>query len=179
MTDEEIKKACLRFRNSIEKARDDRGFNCDFSFAHFPRGCCGDASYLLAEYLRSDGVETIWYSSMRGDWSHAWLVVNDSRVKKPKQRSISLPAELKNIVYDYGAEDIDKSVVIMNYEQADLKNGLIIDITGDQFEDYDIPAYVGKIDDFHRSFEFRSAHDYDGLNDGRLIGLYQKIKEYL
>ena len=74
---------------------------------------------------------------------------------------------------------MDIPVAIINYKQTDLTNGLIIDITGDQFEDYDIPVYVGKIDNFHRSFKLVAAHDYEGMNGGRLFGLYQKIKEYL
>ena len=33
---------------------------------NFPHDCCGDTSYLFAEYLRGKGVDTIWYSSHRG-----------------------------------------------------------------------------------------------------------------
>ena len=56
---------------------------------------------------------------------------------------------------------------------------MIIDITGDQFDDYDTPVYVGYLDDFHQTFIFNEASDYDGLNNRRLNDLYKKIGEYL
>ena len=73
------------------------------------------------------------------------------------------------------AKEIDQT----RYEAEDLQNGLIIDITGDQFDDYDIPVYVGYLDDFHQTFIFNEATDYDGLNNRRLNDLYKKIGEYL
>ena len=63
--------------------------------------------------------------------------------------------------------------------KKNLHNGPIIDITADQFADYDILVYVGYQDSFHQSFDFIEAYDYDGLNDGRLYSLYRTIKEYL
>ena len=56
----------------------------------------------------------------------------------------------------------------------------MVDITADQFDDYDIPVYVGGMDAFHRTFKFNQAHDYDGLvGDGRLVSLYETIEKYL
>lgn len=44
----------------------------------------------------------------------------------------------------------------------------MIDITGDQFEDYHIPAYVGGMDAFYRTFEFIEAFNYDGLYQAKI-----------
>lgn len=68
---------------------------------------------------------------------------------------------------------------IQNYEEANLTNGLIIDITADQFGE--APIYVGQIDCFHKKFDFDFAHDYQGINsetccsDFRLLNLYSII----
>ena len=56
---------------------------------------------------------------------------------------------------------------------------MLIDITGDQFEDYSIPVYVGPMDEFHQSFTFVQAHDYNGLGSYRLSKLLQSIELYL
>lgn len=179
MTDSKIRQLAIKYRSAIEAAHKDRLFVNDIGFDDFPTGSCGDTCYLLSEYLRRKGVETIWYSAQRDDWSHAWLVVKDRRVKRPTPRFFSWPEELRDIVAGYGAEHVDQKMDITRYEYEDLQGGLIIDITGDQFEDYDIPVYVGYLDLFHKTFDFNQAHDYDGLNDGRLCDLYQTISEYL
>jgi hypothetical protein len=179
MTDQKIRGLAEQFRAAIEAAHDDGRFSTDISFKNFPRACCGDASYLLAEYLREFGIETIWYSTRRGEWAHAWLVVKDERVKKPTPKSFSWPEELHSVLAGYGVQNPEKEVDITRYEEDDLHKGLIIDITADQFDDYDISVYVGYQDSFHQSFDFAEAHDYDGLNDGRLYSLYRTIKGYL
>lgn len=38
--------------------------------------------------------------------------------------------------------------------EHDLNNGLIIDITSDQFDDCENPVYIGQMDDFHQTFDF-------------------------
>ena len=86
MMDSEIRKLSSRFRSAIVAAHKDGKLSSDVIFSKFPHGCCGDTCYLLAEYLRSYGIETIWYSAERGEWSHAWLVVKDERVNKPTQK---------------------------------------------------------------------------------------------
>ena len=129
--------------------------------------------------LREREIETIWYSTRRGEWTHAWLVVKDARVKKPTPKSFSWPEELHEVLAGYGVQTPEKEVDITRYEEDDLHKGLIIDITADQFDDFDIPIYVGYQDSFHQSFDFAEAHDYDGLNDGRLYSLYRTIKGYL
>lgn len=179
MLDQQILELVANYRAAVELARDSGALGDDIVFGGFPTGCCGDTSYLLAEYLRRKGIETIWYSARRGDWSHAWIVVKDKRVRKPTPRLFSWPKELSNVIMGYGIEFPEEEVIITNYEAKDLTDGLIIDITGDQFDDYDIPVYVGCVDTFHKSFAFIQAHDYDGLNDGRLDSLYRLIEKYL
>lgn len=74
MTDNQIKQLAIKFRKAIEIAHQKGLFSHDIALDDFPTGSCGDVSYLLAEYLKRNGIETIWYSAQRGDWSHAWLV---------------------------------------------------------------------------------------------------------
>ena len=47
------------FRQAIEKANAAGEFDNDMTFYHFPRGCCGDTCYLLAEYLSWNGFSKI------------------------------------------------------------------------------------------------------------------------
>ena len=164
-----------QFRKAIESAHAKGHFTHDNRFDDFPVGCCGDTCYLLAEYLSRFGIETVWYSADRNGWSHAWLVVKDARVKKPAQRFLEAPDNIRDILNMYSGGQYKDSVDITRYERSDLQYGLIIDITGDQFEEYDFPVYVGSMDYFHKSFEFNQAYDYKGLNDRRLLSLYKTI----
>ena len=179
MTDKQIEQLAEKYRIAIENAHKKGLFIQDIGLDDFPTGSCGDVCYLLAEYLQKNGIKTIWYSAQRKDWSHAWLVVKDRRVKKPTTRKFSWPEELREAVAKYGIKYPEKENEITNYEASDLKEGLIVDITADQFEDFDFPVYVGSMDAFHETFEFIQAHDYDGLRDGRLNSLYRTIEKYL
>lgn len=181
MTDNQIRKIASEFRRAIEAAKNAGEFSKDISFDDFPHGCCGDTSYLLAEFLREHGIKTIWVSTERRDWTHAWLVLKDDRVKMPTTRSFEWPEELRDVVKGYGVPEPQKPVNITRYEVEDIEKGLIIDITSDQFDDWNDPVYVGPMDAFHATFELREAHDYDRLNDldGRLVGLYRIILSYI
>ena len=179
MTDSKIRELVYRFRSAIEVAYKDGKLSSDIIFKRFPHGCCGDTCYLLAEYLKSYGIETIWYSAERGEWSHAWLVVKDKRVKEPSQRFNFWPREVWDVLKEYGVDHPEAPIDVTKYNETDLSNGLIIDITADQFEDFDEPVYVGGLDYFHNSFVFVQAHDYEGLGDGRLHHLYMTITSYL
>ncbi|ASA21276.1 hypothetical protein [Paenibacillus donghaensis] len=65
------------FRRAIEKM-DISEYSMSPWFNRFPRACCGDASNLLAKYLREQhGVETIYVCGWRKGQSHAWLEYND------------------------------------------------------------------------------------------------------
>ena len=54
-----------------------------------------------------------------------------------------------------------------------IKNGLIIDITGDQFDE--APVYVGYMDDFHKRFDFVAAFEHEGLPNDEYVELYEII----
>ena len=72
------------FRDAIERAKragetDELNF-----FDRFPRGCCGDTSNLLAQYLCDNGIQTLYVSgtyyygeSTYDSQNHAWLLVDD------------------------------------------------------------------------------------------------------
>lgn len=176
---EKIAEYATTFRTALYSAYQDGMFVKDIRFRTFPRGCCGDACYLLAEYLRRAGIETIWYSTERNDWSHAWLVVKDERVKPPTTRPFYWPEELEVDLKRYGIEHPESGFKLTNYESSDFTEGIIVDITGDQFSDCDEAIFVGKADKFHQSFEFINAHDIYALNDERLCKLYRIVEEYL
>lgn len=176
---EKLAEYATTFRTALYSAYQDGMFVKDIRFKTFPRGCCGDACYLLAEYLRRAGIETIWYSTERNDWSHAWLVVKDERVKPPTTRPFYWPEELEVDLKRYGIEHPESGFELTNYESSDFTEGIIVDITGDQFNDCDEAIFVGKADKFHQSFEFINAHDIYALNDERLCKLYRIVEEYL
>jgi hypothetical protein len=109
-----------QFRNAIEAIPQEQLF--DSVFSHFPVGCCGDTSNLLASYLfEKTGVVAEYCSGLYGGkdkeiYSHAWLKVN----------------------------------------------GLIIDITADQFQDMGYPlqaVYVGPPTSWYQSFQITVQED--------------------
>ena len=151
---EKIVELVTRFREAIEKAKEEGCFVSDIPFCHFPRGCCGDASDLLAHYLLQHGISSNYicgnyYGDDKGfGQSHAWL---------------------------------------------QLENGIIMDITGDQFKyndvflNYSDTVYVGKMDSFHALFEveerdIKKSVTLDKLRNfcyTRLMYLYNTITEHL
>ena len=176
MTDQNIYDLACTFKSAMLAARDDGLFNVDNSFRHFPRGCCGDTCYLLASFLKDYGVETLYVWGDHGFQSHAWLVVNDDRVKKPSPRYIEIENEYANLLNRYG-EEIDGPIEDASYRARDLTKGLIIDITADQFGEPSV--YVGERNTFYRKYTFRDAHICYGADDGRLLELYQKASRFL
>lgn len=82
-----LKDFASKYRFAIDKAITAGGFNGDFSFCDFPRGCCGDASVLLAQYLLVNGIKTyyvcgnFYYDNPSGGaQSHAWLWTEDKTI---------------------------------------------------------------------------------------------------
>lgn len=67
MTDNQIKRLVGRYRKAMETAHRKGLFIHDIALDNFPRGSFGDVSYLLAEHLYRNGIETIWYSAQRGE----------------------------------------------------------------------------------------------------------------
>lgn len=72
-----------RFRNAIEMAKNNGEFNDDFSFYKFPRGCCGDTSDLLAQFLLEHGIKTYYVfgtfrpGSFEDIQTHAWILTEN------------------------------------------------------------------------------------------------------
>lgn len=177
MTDRMIYKIVKQFRVAIEDARNDGIFKRD-DFEHFPYRCCGDTSCLLAEYLLMKGQESIyvWGEDETGQ-THAWLVIKDDRVNTPTPEYYSFPDEIKSVMSIYGSGDYNEPIDISHYIEEDLSNGLVIDITADQFGEASV--FVGYLSDFYRRFEFRNASDYTGLGNSRLQRIYKSILNYL
>ena len=179
MTDEEIYQYARCFRNALVAARDDGRFDKDYCFYHFPRGCCGDTSCLLAQFFLDYKIKTVLYHASRSDYTHAWLVVNDNRIRKPRSTSYCFPEKVLQVMKGYCAEEPKAVINTTRYIKDDLSQGLLIDITGDQFGNYSKPVFVGYMDAFHSGFRFDEAHDFDGLHGYRLKELYKIVQEYI
>ena len=82
-----IKYIASQYRSAIDKTLAMGEFDNDFSFNRFPRGCCGDASDLLAQYLLDNGIKTYYVCGnyyydepTKGAQSHAWLQTEDKTI---------------------------------------------------------------------------------------------------
>lgn len=162
-----------QFRSKINLALDKGKFEKDPCFNRFPKECCGDTCYLLGEYLRLNGFETIYVCGDDHGQTHAWLVLKDFRVKKLAQRVCTLPKEIAAVYSRYNGNKSCGFIDCTRYEKADLEAGLIIDITADQFGE--LPVYIGIMNVFYSKFDFCEARDYTGILSERLMHLYQKI----
>lgn len=104
---------------------------------NFPRGACGDAALLLAEYLSERGYGPFRYVlGEREGRSHAWIE----------------------------------------------GHGLIIDITADQFEDFDQPVFVSDTSTWHQTFDGEDLHEadfrlYDSYTSSMMGAAYRTILE--
>ena len=174
---DKIKVLATSFRGAIEIAKDAGEFDNDFAFPRFPKGCCGDTSDLLAEYLAQHDIYTYYVCGQKGTQSHAWLVlVNTVTVTTDNSDA---DRKYKSLISVYN-EDND---VMLLRKYYNLKDSIIIDITGDQFTNqkcflyYNIPVYVGFLDDFHKFFRVDqcSIHEPARLWDARCKSLYRAI----
>ena len=81
-----VNRLAKQFRNAIELARDNGDFNEDFLFWRFPRGCCGDASELLANFLLENNIRTSYVcgkykpAAYENIQTHAWLITDDQKI---------------------------------------------------------------------------------------------------
>lgn len=176
MLDRNILELAEVYKEAMLAARDEGLFHGDMSFRNFPRGCCGETCYLLATFLKDYGIHTIYVWGDYGDQSHAWLVVDDDRVKQPKTQIFDPGADYRQLLSQYGNE-IAGPVKITRYKARDLTYGLVIDITADQFGEPSV--YVGKRNDFYRKFTFRDAHVCNGVENHRLADLYRTVLPFL
>lgn len=176
MNDQEIYQLVKMFKDATVSARDAGQFQNDISFYNFPKGCCGDTCYLLASFLLSYEIETIYVCGTHGNQSHAWLVLNDSRVKQPTPEFYYPENEYVQILGKYGIES-DGPIEHTRYKARDLTYGLVIDITADQFGEPSV--YVCSRNDFYRKFKFDFAHACNGVDNSRLRNLYDQIVAFL
>lgn len=176
MTDQRIYELVSMFKSAMLAAQDEGIFEGDDVFCRFPVGCCGDTCDLLATFLKSYDIETIYVWSDYGRQSHAWLVVNDDRVKAPVRRYIDVGDVYTRLIGYYGGT-ISGPIEDSRYKARDLTNGLVIDITADQFGGPSV--YVGERNAFYRRYTFHSAHICSGVSDKRLRDLYRNIACFL
>ena len=174
MTDNRIRSLVNSFRRKIDRAQRKALF-VDTMLEEFPTQCCGVTSRLLAEYLLGNGVETLWISAEEFGTheTHAWLVVKDDRIDSPRSCFDDVPNNIIGLLGAYGGGNSESIRESTCYEEENIKNGLIIDITGDQFNE--APVYVGCMDDFHKRFDFVAAYEHEGLPHEEYAELYDII----
>ena len=165
------------FKTAIVRAWEAGRFDGDIAFYKFPRGCCGDTCYLLAEYLLSFGIETVYVCGSELDQSHAWLVVKDNRIEKPKSHHYELSDEIRDVFSLYSGSCSSEFIDNTYYDEMDLINGTIVDITADQFGE--CAVYVDSVGMFHKRFAFDFAYDCVGIDNPRLRRIYRIIMEYI
>jgi hypothetical protein len=71
----ELERLAIIFRNAIEKCKNDIFPFYLQCFNFFPKGCCKDASLLLAKYFSDNGFGIFDYfiGIRQNGWSHGWL----------------------------------------------------------------------------------------------------------
>ena len=111
---DKIKVLATSFRGAIEIAKDAGEFDNDFAFPRFPKGCCGDTSDLLAEYLAQHDIYTYYVCGQKGTQSHAWLVlVNTVTVTTDNSDA---DRKYKSLISVYNE---DNDVIIKNHHVAE------------------------------------------------------------
>jgi len=150
----DIHKLITRFRKAIDAAKESKEFEDDSVFRRFPKGCCGDASFLLAEYLLENGIESLYVCGTRsfdktneGTQTHAWLIAG-------------------GLVADITGDQFSDREEYYNFNILDYYG--LDDAFHRLFEVYgrDIQIFTGK-------------KSYDLVCSSRLLNLYNKIKKYL
>lgn len=174
MTDNRIRSLVNDFRNRIDKAQSKDLF-ANTMLEEFPVQCCGVASKLLAEFLFDNGIETLWISAEEFGTheTHAWLVVKDDRIDPPRSCFEDVPNNIIDLLGAYGGGGSESFRDTTCYEEQNIEQGLIIDITGDQFNED--PVYVGYMDSFHKRFDFVAAYEHEGLLNQEYAELYEVI----
>ena len=150
-----IKYLVTRYRSAIDKAMSMGEFDNDFSFNHFPCGCCGDASDLLAQYLLDNGIKTYYvcgnyYSDdpTNGTQSHAWLLT------------------LNKTIIDITGDQFRDSSTFLNYDKSVY--------IGPEDEFHRLFEVEGR--DVHENMGLEALGD---ICFPRLSRLYVKIGQYI
>lgn len=117
------------------------------------------------------------------------LVLDDSILQKNIQRAEEATDyeevnKMNRILEGYG---YNKEINIYPYCDLDsiLRGCTIIDITGSQSQfrldskyfNYNIPIYIGEMDDFHNLFDINSINEF--RNDDKLDNIYRIVQQYL
>ncbi len=171
-----IRPLVSKFRKALEVVHEKGFFDHDVVFQNFPIACCGNASDLLAEYLADNGFSTVYVCGDCEGQTHAWLILKDEHIHGPQSYIWDISEEVRNALISYTGGEYVNQIETAYYQYDDLKEGLIIDITADQFGE--TPIYIGYSNSFYKKFEFEIAYDYKGL-DSRLMRLYKLIISYI
>lgn len=188
MIESELYYLVKSYRDAIEQAHKKNRF-CKWPFNQFPEACCGQASDILARFLGEQGIYTKVVSGSDSNTTHAWLVLDDSILQKNIQRAEEATDyeevnKMNRILEGYG---YNKEINIYPYCDLDsiLRGCTIIDITGSQSQfrldskyfNYNIPIYIGEMDDFHSLFDINSINEF--RNDDKLDNIYRIVQQYL
>ena len=104
-------------------------------------------------------------------------MLKDKRVKEPQKHCIEISSDIILMLEKYGLDQIDRKIELCNYVATDVIQGVIIDITADQFGEASV--YVGYMGDFYKQFVFVNAHKHEGLGNARLETLYNTVIDFI
>ena len=150
----DIKRLANQFRDAIHLAKDAGEFYKDVLFCNFPRGCCGDASDLLAQFLLENGIRTYSVSGTYRDGSfdntqsHAWLLTNNQTI------------------IDITGDQFRYNPVFLNYDKSVYVGA----------EDHFYKLFEVEDNGVYENFGIDALGD---MCQPRLNGLYQKIIKYI
>lgn len=179
MDDKTIYNYAKQFYLAMDSLRDSDVFKNDDVFRWYPRGCCGNIAELLAKYLLSKGIETVYvWGKDKTEQSHAWLVIKDEHVQETKKQEFYTTNNVMSeilILPDNNRINDKLAIREAIYTEADVQNDLIVDIGGTWLSG--IPVYVGYKNKFYEKFSFETAHSFKELAENRLFQIYQAVLE--
>ena len=178
--DRKIEELAYKFRRAMEKARHNGEFRYEVYLKDFPVGSCGVTCDYLGVYLNDNGFSTYQISASYEERTHAWLVLDDSRIDHEAMEELmkqeELPPEIQDLYKQYGGDCFDATLSPRLSEKA-FQNGLIIDITGDQFGW--VPVYVGPKARRYSVYEQMGYYHVDETVACARDAIYNKIISYI
>ena len=178
--DRKIEELAYQFRRAMEKAYHNGEFRNEVRLKRFPVGSCGVTCDYLGVYLYDNGFPTYQISASNEKGTHAWLVLDDGRIDhEAKEKLIKreeLPLEIQDVFKQYGGDCFD-AVPTPRLSEKAFQNGLIIDITGDQFGW--VPVYVGTKAKRYSDYEQRGYCHVDETQFFAKDAIYNKIITYI